>query len=69
MNYEEVMSKIEEILNPAKNEDYKISDKYFYYCLGYIDALLSQKLLTIFDYIRVKKFIMRVMDLNSEKEE
>lgn len=69
MNYNEVMNKLEEILNPAKNEDYKIADKYFYYCLGWIDALQSQGMLTMYDYISVKKFIMRAMDLNSEKEE
>lgn len=69
MNYDEVMNKVEEILNPAKNEDYKISNKYFYYCLGYIDALQSQMLLTPYDYISVKNFIMRAMQLNSEKEE
>lgn len=69
MNYDEVMTKIEEILNPYKNEDYRVSDKYGYYCLGYIDALYLQMMLTPHDYIMVKEFIMRVMDLNSEKEE
>lgn len=69
MNYDEVMNKVKEILSIDKIEDYKISDKYFYYCQGYIDALQSQKVLPIYDYMRVKKFIMQEMNENKFKEE
>lgn len=69
MNYDEVMSKVEEILSIDKLEDYKISDKYFYYCQGYIDALQSQKVLPIHDYMRVKEFIKQERYENNLKEE
>lgn len=38
MNFDELITKLDQIL-PPKNQTQKVSEKYFYYCYGYLMTL------------------------------
>lgn len=68
MNYDELITKIDQLL-PLKNQKLKVSDKYFYYCYGYLTALDSVNIISKEDYVEAHMYVTQAMNNNKYKEE
>lgn len=67
MNYDELITKLDQLL-PPKNQKLKVSDKYFYYCYGYLTALDSVNIISKEDYVEAHMYVTQAMN-NKYKEE
>ena len=68
MNFDELISKLEQLL-PPKNQKLKVSEKYFYYCYGYLTALDSFNIISKEDYLKAHMYVTQAMSHNKYKEE
>lgn len=68
MNYDELITKLDLIL-PPKTQELKVSDKYFYYCYGYLTALDSFNIISKEDYVNAHRYVTMSMNDNKLKEE
>ena len=68
MNYDELITKLDQLL-PPKNQKLKVSDKYFYYCYGYLTALDSFNIISKEDYLKAHMYVTQTMSHNKYKEE
>ena len=68
MNYDELITKLDQVL-PPKNQKVKASEKYFYYCYGYLTALESFSIISIEDYLKARRYVTQAMSHNKYKEE
>lgn len=68
MNYDELISKLDQLL-PPKNQKLKVSDKYFYYCYGYLTALDSFNIISKEYYLKAHMYVTQAMSHNKYKEE
>lgn len=68
MNYDELITKLDQLL-PPKNQELKVSDKYFYYCYGYLTALDSFHIISKEDYVNAHRYVTMSMNDNKLKED
>lgn len=68
MNYDELITKLEQIL-PPNNQKLKVSEKYFYYWFGYLTALDSFNIISKEDYLKAKMYVTLAMNDNKYKED
>lgn len=68
MNYDELITKLDQLLLP-KNQKLKVSDKYFYYCFGYLTALDSFNIISKDEYLKAHRYVTMTMNDNKYKEE
>lgn len=68
MNYDELITKLDQLL-PPKNQKIKVSEKYFYYCFGYLTALDSFNIILKEDYVKAHRYVTTSMNDNKLKEE
>lgn len=68
MNYDELITKLDQLL-PPKNQKLKVSEKYFYYCFGYLTALDSFNIISKDDYQKAHRYVSLSMSQNKSKEE
>lgn len=68
MNYDELITKLDQIL-PPKTQELKVSDKYFYYCYGYLTALDSFNIISKEDYVNAHRYVTMSMNDKKIKEE
>ena len=68
MNYDELITKLDQIL-PPKTQELQVSDKYFYYCYGYLTALDSFNIISKEDYVKADMYVTQAMNNNKYKEE
>lgn len=68
MSYEELITKLDQLL-PPNNQTQKMSDKYFYYCYGYLTALDSFNIISKEDYLKAHMYVSLSMSKNKSKEE
>ena len=68
MNYDELITRIDQLLH-QKNQKLKVSDKYFYYCYGYLMALDTLNIISKEDYVEAHMYITQAMSANKSKEE
>lgn len=68
MNYDELITKLDQLL-PQKNQKFKVSDKYFYYCYGYLMALDTLNIISKEDYTEAHMYVTMTMSDNKTKEE
>ena len=68
MNYDELITKLDQVL-PPKNQKLKVSEKYFYYCYGYLTALESFSIISKEDYLKARRYVTQAMSHNKYKEE
>lgn len=68
MNYDELITKLDQLL-PQKNQKVKVSDKYFYYCYGYLMALDTLNIISKADYAKAHMYVTLTMNDNKYKEE
>lgn len=68
MNFDELITKLDQIL-PPKNQTQKVSEKYFYYCFGYLTALDSFNIISKEDYLKAHRYVSFTMSKNKSKEE
>ena len=68
MNYDELITKLDHVL-PPKNQKVKASEKYFYYCYGYLTALEGFSIISIEDYLKARRYVTQAMSYNKYKEE
>lgn len=68
MNYDELITKLDQLL-PQKNQKLKVSDKYFYYCYGYLMALDTLNFISKEDYTKAHMYVTMTMSDNKSKEE
>lgn len=68
MNYDELLTKLDQLL-PPKNQTQKVSDKYFYYCYGYLTALNNVNIISKEDYVKAHRYVSTSMNDNKLKEE
>lgn len=68
MNYDELITKLDQLL-PPKNQKFKVSDKYFYYCYGYLMALDTLNIISKEDYTEAHMYVTMFMNDNKTKEE
>lgn len=68
MNYDELITKLDQIL-PPKTQELKVSDKYFYYCYGYLTALDSFNIISKEDYVNAHRYVTMSMNANKYKDE
>lgn len=68
MNYDELITKLDQIL-PPKTQELKVSDNYFYYCYGYLTALDSFNIISKEDYVNAHRYVTMSMSDNKLKEE
>ena len=67
MNYDDLITKLDQIL-PPETQKIKVSDKYFYYCYGYLTALDSVNIISKEDYVNAHLYVTRSMYDNKLKE-
>lgn len=68
MSYDELITKLDQLL-PPKNQTQKMSNKYFYYCYGYLTALDSFNIISKEDYLKAHMYVSFSMSQNKSKEE
>lgn len=68
MNYDELLTKLDQLL-PPKTQTQKVSDKYFYYCYGYLTALNNVNIISKEDYLKAHRYVITSMSKNKNKEE
>nr|DAQ29466.1 MAG TPA: hypothetical protein [Caudoviricetes sp.] len=68
MNYDELITKLDQLL-PPKNHKLKVSEKYFYYCYGYLTALDSFNIISKEEYLKAHMYVTQAMSHNKYKEE
>lgn len=67
MNYDELITKLDQVLSNDKK--LQVSDKYFYYCYGYLTALDSFNIISKEDYVKAHMYVTQAMSHNKYKEE
>lgn len=67
MKYDELITKLDQLL--PKNQTQKMSDKYFYYCYGYLTALDSFNIISKEDYLKAHMYVSLSISQNKSKEE
>jgi hypothetical protein len=68
MNYDELITKLDQIL-PPKNQELQVSEKYFYYCFGYLTALESFNIISKEDYVKARRYVRISLGHNNRIEE
>lgn len=68
MNYDELFTKLEQLL-PPENNTKKVSDKYFYYCYGYLTALDSFNIISKEEYLLARMYVSTRKMMNEGLEE
>lgn len=68
MNYDDLINKLDQLL-PQKNQKHKVSDKYFYYCYGYLMALDTLNIISKEDYAKAHMYVTMARSDNKYKEE
>ena len=68
MKYDELLTKLDQIL-PLKNQKSKVSEKYFYYCFGYLTALDMFNIISKEDYVKAHRYVTTSMNDNKLKED
>ena len=67
MNYDELITKLDQVL--SNDNELQVSDKYFYYCYGYLTALDSFNIISKEDYLKAHMYVTQAMRHNKYKEE
>ena len=67
MNYDELITKLDQVL--SNDTELKVSDKYFYYCYGYLTALDSFNIISKEDYLKARRYVTQAMSHNKYKED
>lgn len=65
---DDLLTKLDQLL-PPKNQTKKVSDKYFYYCYGYLTALDSHKIISKDEYVLARIYVSTRKMMNDELEE